>query len=236
MKTLEINKIYCIDCLEGMDELEDDSIDLILTDPPFNVGIDYKGYEDNIHDIRYYKWCKEWVNKLYPLIKKGKYSIIFTGDKKCYWIFRAIYESPFLFHHFLKWYKPGCQESMPGTILFGRTELAFILSREKPNTKLINRKVLFADTLRHRNTRPDDQDAVEHDCRCPTGLYEQIIKGFTKEGEVVLDIFSGSGTTAIACKRLNRNFIGFEINPKYVKIVNERLQRTLAYKSLRRCI
>ena len=222
---MEINKITCSDCIDGLKQLPDNSIDFVLTDPPFNVGIDYQeNYDDNKQDEEYSEWCYQWIKEIERVLQKGRYAIIFTGDKKLHYIMKAIYRTNLMFHHFLKWYKPTCQRGLSGTVLFYRTELAFVLSKGKPDIKRINRKTLYSDTLIHYNTTNSDKyNTVNHNCRRPEPLYRQIIKGF--DGKLVLDCFMGSGTTAVVCKQLGVNFIGFEINPEYVDIANKRLSQ-----------
>jgi len=223
---LELNKIYCMDCLEGLKLIPDNSIDLVLTDPPFNVNIDYEEHQDNMDDGEYGKWCAKWIQLLYDKMKVGGATIIFTGDKKIYPVQKAIHENTeFTFHHFLKWHKPNGQRALSGTVFFNRTELAFVLSKGKMNQDRINRKQLYSDTIIQHNTLPTDIDACDHPCRRPVALYSKIIRGFTNEGDTVLDPFMGSGTTAVACKQLQRNFIGFELSQKYVDIANRRLQQ-----------
>jgi len=228
---LESNNIYCIDCLVGLKRIPDNSIDFILTDPPFNVDIDYgENHDDEIDDEEYYKWCYEWIKDLYRVLKEGRYCIIFSGDKKICYVMKAIYATPFKFHHFLKWYKPNCQRGLPGTVFLNKTELAFILSKGKPDITTINRKVMPLDTVKHNNWTEDRKEleiSFSHPAGRPTPLYRQIISGFTNEGEIVLDSFMGSGTTAVACKQLNRRFIGFDINPDYIKIANKRLAQEI---------
>lgn len=223
---LEVNKVYNLDCINGLKQLDDNCIDFILTDPPFNVDVDYgKSYNDNGMDIEYYHWCYSWMKELYRVLKDGSYGIIFTGDKKLFYIFRAVMDSGLLFHHFLKWNKPHGQRALSGTVFFNRTELAFVVSKGKPNTKKINRKVVYADTIVCKNTTPNDKfGTVDHNCRRPVDLYRRIIKGFTDKEEIVLDCFMGSGTTAMACKQCHRGFIGFEINPDYVEISDDRIK------------
>ena len=227
LKEMETNKIYQMDCLEGLKELESNSIDLILTDPPYNVNLKYIEIEDDMDDVDYSEWCYKWLSELYRVLQEGRYAIIFTGDKKLFYVMKAIYRTPFLFHHFLKWNKPLCQRGLSGTVLFCRTELAFVLSKGKPNIKKINRRTLYADTLTYNNTSNNDKfNAVNHNARRPIGLYRQIIKGFG--GTKVLDCFMGSGTTAVACKQLGVDFIGIELSKEYVDICNKRLsQKTL---------
>ena len=227
----QLNKIHCMDCVIGLEELEPESVDFILTDPPFNVGVDYHGTDDSMSDDEYFRWCSKWINALYEPLKVGRYAIIFSGDKKLYHMHKAVTDSSFTFHHFLKWNKPNGQRALSGTVFFYRTELAFVLSKGKPNTKCINRKVIYSDTLTHSNTSPNEFNSSIHNCRRPIPLYAQLINGFTQPNEVVLDCFMGSGTTAVASKQTNRNFIGYEINPDYVEAINRRLeQKTLTDK------
>jgi site-specific DNA-methyltransferase (adenine-specific) len=227
-KKLELNKIYCMDALEFLPKIKERSVDFILTDPPFNVGLDYSDIDDNIADEEYSKWCFNWISQLYRIIKEGSYVLIFTGDKKLFYIMKSIYKTGFTFHHFFKWHKPTGQRGLSGTVFFYRTELAFILTKGKANIKKINRKILYSDTLSIPETNKNQsQDGFlfDHPAKRPTKLYRKIIEGFSKEGDLILDCFMGSGTTAVACKQTNRNFIGCDISQEYVDIANKRLKQ-----------
>ena len=227
---MEVNKVYNEDCVIGMKKIEDNSIGFILTDPPFNVNLSYGKIDDNLSDEEYSNWCYKWISELYRVLKNGSYCIIFTGDKKLFYIMKSIYKTPFLFHHFFKWYKPTCQRSLSGTVLFGRTELAFVLSKGKPDISRINRKSMFSDTFFCENntiSKNDDCISFNHPASRPLRLYRHIINGFNPDG-IILDPFMGSGTTAVACNQLKKRFIGFEIDLEYMKIINRRLaQQTL---------
>lgn len=226
---IEPNNIYNMDCVEGMKQMDDKSVDLILTDPPFNVNLSYSDVNDDLNDDKYSQWCHEWIEELYRVLKKGRYAVIFTGDKKLFYVMKAIYGTDFMFHHFLKWNKPSSQRALSGTVFFCRTELAFVLSKGKPDLSKINRDVLYADTLRYDNTTPKDDNAVNHNARRPVELYKRIIDGFG--GELVLDNFIGSGTTAVACKKLDRQYIGFEISEEYCDIAEERINNVVKSKN-----
>ena len=232
METGSSIKVIQGDCVEVMRGVSDNSIDFVLTDPPFNVNLKYNSIDDNLSDSNYSAWCLSWIKELKRILKPNHYGVIFTGDKKSFWVFKALQESGLTFHHFLKWYKPNCKRALSGTVLFGRTELAFVFSKDKPNVKLVNHKVLYQDTLIFQNTLPTDIDAENHNARRPIALYEQIIDGFTQKNDTVLDCFLGSGTTALACQNLDRNFIGIEIDPKYVEIINRRLLENQKSKPL----
>lgn len=67
---LEFDKLYNLDCIQGMQQLPDNSIDLIVTSPPYNIGIDYDVYDDNRPWDEYYEWCESWLKECYRILKK----------------------------------------------------------------------------------------------------------------------------------------------------------------------
>jgi len=209
------------DCLEGMKSIPTGGVDLVLTDPPFNVGIEYgDDTDDNLSDENYAGWFLERLREMERVIKDGYPIIVFSGDKKIHPILDAVEETGLTFHHFLKWNKPTGQRGLSGWVLFYRTELALLLTNGKPHQNILNREILYSDTLTVENTRPNDKWAVEHPCKRPEGLYEILISGF--DAPVVLDPFLGSGTTLLACRKTGRIGLGFEINPEYESIIRDR--------------
>jgi len=222
---LKINQIYNIRAEQGLKNIKSLSVDFILTDPPYNVGLDYDIYKDDLSTDAYIDWCYEWINELHRVLKQHHYAIIFNGDNSIYPMLKAIERTEFVFHHFLKWYKPNAHSSIDGTVMFYKTELAVVLSNNKPDINLINKQVMFADTVICNANDPSVM-SFYHPASRPVKLYSQIINGFTNEGDLVLDCFMGSGTTAIACKELGRNYIGFELSQDYIDIANKRLSKT----------
>ena len=214
------------DCIEVMNRMPDECIDLVVTDPPFNVGIDY-GYttDDDVNDDEYSNWIYDRLIEMKRIVKKGHPVIMFSGDKKIHSIMDAVEKSGLQFHHFIKWNKPGCQRALSGFVLFNRTELAFLLTKGKPEQQILNRKELYSDTLIYKNTSSrggDDINAVDHPCRRPSMLYLHLIKGFTNEGDIVFDPFLGSGTTILSSIIGGRIGLGCEINPDYEEIIRNR--------------
>lgn len=231
------DKPYIIgDCLEGMRQLPDECVDLVLTDPPFNVGIDYGKYtNDSMDDEQYSDWFKERLLEMERIIKPHHPIIVFSGDKKIHPILNGVEDTDLLFHHFLKWHKPNNQRGLSGFVLFYRTELALLLTKGKPDQKILNRKVMFSDTLIYNNTSPkgkDDICPVAHPCRRPQKLYMNIIEGFSKRNDIVLDPFLGSGTTISSSLLTNRIGLGFEINPEYEQLIIERNLNTFGTPDL----
>ena len=89
------------------------------------------------------------------------------------------------------------------------------------------KNVIFFDCV-----HPDSNEYFEHPTQKPVALFEYLIKTYTNEGDLVLDNCMGSGTTAIACIRINRNYIGMELSEDYVKISNERIQKEFSQTKL----
>ncbi len=106
----------------------------------------------------------------------------------------------------------------------------FIFKKGNPKIKKQN-KDIFIDTP-GKMVEPDE-GFINHPTPKPKHFIKEMINMFTEEDNLVLDPFIGSGSTALACKQLSRNFIGFEINKNYVKIANERLKNAINNTSYR---
>ena len=197
MKKIEdiINKVHCADCLEFMKDIPDKSVDLILTDPPYGIN---KGGEE---------WDKE-----YPMgfekecLRVAKTTAIMCGQ----------------------WAIPKCLEEV------GENYLGIIALR--------NRNGMTFSPLGFGNWIPviiagkrpkSGQDLLsftvhgdkpDHPSPKPLDAVAKLVSRLSEQNQIILDPFLGSGTTAVAAKRLNRNFIGIEISPEYCKIANERLR------------
>jgi len=189
--------------LELMQDLEDDSIDLVLTDPPYGVGIDYGGYDDNEDN-----WYRLFDN-LIPECKRVASMSIIQACKidRLQWIYNN-HPPDWL----ISWYKgsTGCVSK----IGFNDWEPILVYGR--------NKGINMHDYM---NVRPKPFDNG-HPCPKPVDWAYWIIKRATREGDIVLDPFLGSGTTAVACKQLDRRYIGFELNPKYCRIAEKRLAQS----------
>jgi DNA modification methylase len=202
---MEINKIHCIDCLEGLRQLEDKSIDYIVTDPPYNVG------KDN--------WDYSILDLLDACAKEC--SRVLKDEGIMYWFVptRHLMKFGFLISQYLPyrwsfvWNTPN--NMLTGDIGFSKYTLILIFSKAKS----IHRNM---QDLKSINWKPNNSG---HPTPKPEVLIRYIISKISNEDDIILDPFMGSGTTAVACKQLNRNFIGFETKQEYVNIANERLEQ-----------
>lgn len=216
---LELNKIYNMDCLDVMKQLEDDSIDLIVTDPPYNLNKDF--LNDNLKENEFIGFLIPIFNEMARVIKpKHSVIIFFDNGKKLPLFWKCLFKSDLKFQKGFNFYKPNdC--SYPHNRTLRTSEVFYICSK--------------TEELNH------DGDTFIHDCLIanhikkegwyhPTAknidVIREIIESHSKIGWIVLDPFLGSGTTAIACKQLNRNFIGFELSKEYCDIAEKRLAQS----------
>ena len=234
---LELNKIYNADCMQVMKSLPDESIDLICTDPPYKVtpkgchgtmsgywanekSNQGKIFDHNDIDI------EEYLPEFYRILKADAHCYIMCNNYNLPHFFDVIGKSRFHFVKLLVWDK---QSKICGRYYMGQVEHIFMLRKGKD--KPVN-NCSQSDLLSFSNfNREKDKDGTNlHDSMKPIPLMQCLIENSTQEGELVLDPFIGSGTTALACIRSKRHYIGCEIDTKYYKVALDRIdkeQRTL---------
>ena len=214
---MEINKIYNEDCLEGIQKIASASIDTIITDPPYFIGMTHNGKKGNYNDLIIMKpFFDSLFSEFSRVIKENGKVYIF-----CDWRTYAFYYPLLLKHisvrNMLVWDKI----SGPGSSYAFTHELILFAEKDTPcmNGSNIFRIPGFSAGAKKTNGE------MLHPTQKPVEVIEKLITDSTKEGDLVLDCFMGSGTTAVAAKKLNRNFIGFEIQEKYITISENRLKQ-----------
>lgn len=224
---LEINKVHNIDCLEGINQLEDNSIDLVVTSPPYNINIDYgEEYSDNLTLEEYKKWIIKVYKELFRVSKEGGLVCINVGNQRNsglpHYTYFLLKEAGFNIIKEIFWYKG---------LYYIQGETIFVCSKGKKYNKYYEKNDgfysngQFATIWHMRYKSGESKKKLNHNAFFVKELPSNFIKINTKIGDLVLDPFMGSGTTAKACKELGRNFIGFEINNKYIEISKKRLSQ-----------
>ena len=208
------NQIICGDCLEAMKDIPDKSIDLVLTDLPYGIKMDkgfgcFDGFNGKGAPIKRRRYEKDdWDNTrpskevFNEILRIGKKVFIFGGN-----FFADILPQ---LSHWIVWDKLN---TMP---TFGDCELIWTN---------IDRKSVKKITYEYNGLIGREEKRF-HPTQKPVELLKEIINRYSEsENDTVLDCFLGSGTTAVACKQLNRNFIGIEISEKYCEIARQRLRQ-----------
>ena len=205
-----INRIINADCLDILKQLPDKSIDLVLTDPPYGIGEaagknKSRGNKAIAKDYGNKDWDKSIPEKeiFNEILRVSKHQIIFGGN----YFVEYLHNSPC----WLVWDKNN------GANDFADCELAWT------NFKSAVRKYLWTwnGMLQHDMK---NKDVRIHPTQKPLKLFEMILSDYSNENDLILDCFSGSGTTAIACHNLKRRFICIEKDYDYYKASVERLK------------
>lgn len=200
---LELNKIYCMNALEGFKQIDDSSIDMILTDPPYPREFNHL--------------YGELAKNAKRILKDGSYLFAYAGGDNLNIIIEDMSKHLDWFWMFGIKHNGGNPRVWSKKIMVGFKPV-LVFTKGKP------KKVEWMCNL-HSS---ESSDKRFHEWGQDVGFSIKTIEILTQEQDVILDPFIGGGTTAMACKQTNRNFIGFEIDQKHVDIANKRLsQKTL---------
>jgi DNA modification methylase len=225
-----LNKITCGDCYELIKDLPDKSIDCIYTDIPYLYDHGGSGSSDvakrinrqhnetlvEIRDGIDYSLLEEFMR-----VMKKVNCFIWCSKKQIYDIIKFFveYENKEIHFEILTWNKTN---PTPATNNVWLPDIEYCLYfREKGIT--LNDGYEHKSKWYTSSINKSDKDIFEHPTIKPLALVKRHLLHATQPNDIVLDCFMGSGTTAIACKEIGRQFIGFEISEKWCKIANDRL-------------
>ena len=224
-----MGKLINGNAIDFMKTLEDESVDLIVTDPPYKVTA--RGNAGNSGGMMQTKLSMqgkifkhndikpiEYIPEFYRLLKDGSHCYIMTNHVNLQEMLNTATECGFRFIKSLIWNK--------GNKIMGQfymSQFEYILFFRKGKGKKIN-KCGTADILNVPNKKTKGEDGKNiHDTEKPVELMKILIENSSQEGELVLDPFLGVGATAMACKELNRDYIGIELDEKYYNIACKRV-------------
>ena len=218
---LELNKIYNTDCLEFMRSMPDSCVDLVVTDPPYEIHTKGGGlgrrpvYENGALGKISQGFDAEATLEQVARICKKINIFIFCSTKQKPRIMNWGYERGCNIAE-LAWYKPNAAPFTNNTF---KSDLENIIYIREKGVKIKGISRLF--------THNCGKSKYGHPTEKPLEIIEKLILVASSEGDLIFDPFMGSGTTAAACKELNRNFIGCEIEAKYCEIAEKRLRKTI---------
>lgn len=219
---MELNSVYKEDCIKGMKKIESNSIDLVVTDPPYLVKYKTGRRKDKEH--RFNKeilnddneqLIKDYIKECYRIMKDDTAMYMFCSSNKVDF-FKQELEKHFTIKNMIIWVKNSHTAGDLQSAFGRKYEIIFLVNkgRSKFNgTRLTDvwefKRVAGKGQL-HQNQKPIE-------------LIEQCIEKHSNENDIVFDGFVGSGTTAIAAINTNRNYLGFELDEEYHDIANERI-------------
>jgi DNA modification methylase len=225
------NTIVNVDCVEGMKSMPDNSVDIIITSPPYNIGKSvgyengkYAFYQDNLEHYEYLDFMRAVIKECIRISRYTFYNFqMLSNNRTTYLMILGEFKNQI--KDIIIWHKktapPAAQPTCLSTafefvVVFAKPELAVNRSFERAffnnrNEGECNQNVIYGnnnsiDEL-NDNTKADNAAAF------PQYFVRWFIDKFTQEGDLVLDPFMGTGTTGLVAKCANRNWLGFEIDP-----------------------
>jgi len=238
---IELNKVYFESCLDTLNKMDDNSVDCVITSPPYNMNLriskgryhsrqivkelstKYSGFDDNLPIDEYNKFHSKILRELLRVSKVVFYNVqIVTGSK------RSVFKMMGDFHEQLKdiiiWDKGVAQPSMQKQVINRRSELILVFETDYP----ISRQYRYAKYERGKlediwKIKRGKKINKNQGATFPEELVFKILDNFTSEGDVIYDPFMGTGTTAIVSKKMKRRFLGSEICEEYFELIKKRL-------------
>lgn len=219
-------KLYQGDCLEILKNITDNSIDCVLTDPPYStptISSFGRKLVKTVSDLSIQESYVKFLKNIFERkLKENAPVFMFCDDRYYPCIYRAFYD--WLNVQMIVWNKKKIGMGNPirkqHEIIVYANRSSFEYNRTEGITHYPS--VMSFDS---------EKDKI-HPAQKPLALVSYLLKGFTNENSLVLDPFMGSGTTGVACKLLNRNFMGIELDENYFKIAEERIKNTEIKKGL----
>jgi len=214
--------VYLADCYQAIKQIPDKSIDLIVTDPPYELetrGAGFHKQRDYCDEIQDFGLANGVTDTLLSefirvMSKVNIYIFCNKNQLKQYFDFFSDYNCDLLI-----WHKTNPIPTVNNKYL---SDVEYIFFAREKGVKL-NGKYDALSKVYTSQTNTKDKKLFNHLTPKPLPLVKRFVENSSAENDVVLDPFCGSGTTPVACKDLNRRYIGFEINPQFYKIAKDRL-------------
>lgn len=255
-----LDKTILGNCIEVMPNLPIGFVDLLITDPPYNLNKNFNGYKfKKMSDEEYLSYTEEWIKGVLPLLKPNA-SIYVCCDWQSSSVIQTVLEKYFIVRNRITWqrekgrgslsnYKNGSED-----IWFATNSKSYTFNVEDIK---IRRKVLAPYKM---NGEPKDWEETEngnfrniypsnfwddisipywsmpentaHPTQKPEKLLAKLILASSNPNDIVFDPFLGSGTTSVTSKKLNRHFVGIEMNEQYCVWTEKRLEMANVSKSI----
>ena len=245
-----INKIYNEDCLDGIKKIDDNSVDLILTDPPYCLGKDYGNDSDTKNPKEYLEWMYKWIDSILPKLKESGSMYIFLSWQYSPEIFFYIKNRMIMVNEII-WDRKV--PSMGGSTrkftsvhdnigLFAKNKNYYFnldevrIPYDEKTKKARSRSIFIGakwlevgynpkDIWSHSRLHRQDPERENHPTQKPLAIINRMVKSSCPKDGIVFDPFMGSGTTAISCIRNDRKYTGFEVNRDYYKMIQKRIAK-----------
>ena len=223
-------RLFNADCLDLMATLPAGSVDLVLTDPPYNIARSNNFCTMGRKGIDFGEWDKgfdlfTWIDACAKLVKPGGSLFYFNAWKNIGVMAQHCETLGFEVKDCFRWEKANPMPRNRDRRYIVDFELG-VWAVKTGSRWTFNRQDKKFERPKFVSGLVSGKEKTEHTTQKPLALMEYLVKLHSNEGDTVLDPFMGSGTTGVACKNLNRNFIGIEKDEKYFEIAKARINAT----------
>lgn len=232
-------KILNDDCMNAMELIADNSVDLVLTDPPYNLGLFMKNRATNLKQMRsnffadagwdnleYDEWIvsmDSFFEKVSQKIKSGGSMIMFMSIIKVESIIRIAEKYGFYYKTTGIWHKNNPMPRNMNLHFINSTESWIYFVYKKHTGTFNNNGKAIHDFIETSVISASERKYGKHPTQKPISLMSHFINLLTNENDVVFDPFMGSGSSGVSAVSLGRNFIGSELNANYYEICRKRI-------------
>lgn len=237
---MALMNLYNGDCSVEMKKISDDSVDLILTDPPYNLGNFMINRSTNLAKMRDNFFANagwdnlefdEWVEHMDAffenasrVIKPGGSMVIFMSIIKAETIIKLAEKHGFYYKTTGIWHKLNPMPRNMNLHFVNSTEAWIYFTYKKKTGTFNNDGKMIHDFVETSVVSNGEKKAGKHPTQKPVALLEHFVKLLSNENDLVIDPFMGSGSTGVVCKKNNRNFIGIELDSEYYEIAQKRIE------------
>lgn len=238
----ELNAI-CGDAIEELKHIRSNSVNLIVTDPPYNLNKDYGNNQDKLEFEDYLRFSREWLSEAKRVLTNDGTIYVFMGVRYISFIYTILeQELSMNFNSWITWHytqgigkTKGFSPRHDDILMFTKDSQKFVFNLDAVRVP----QKFYRSINNMRGANPGNvwefshmhycnKNRKAHPTQKPEGLYERMILASSNEGDTVLDPFLGSGTLLRVCQQTNRKGIGIDINPDYIAMATERLQEPFA--------
>lgn len=244
-----LNRITCGECIDGMKGLPDACVQLVVADPPYNLNKDFGEWKETENKDRWLAWSKQWIAEAERLLAPGGSIFIYGIHHHLCWIQCYLYEIGLTYRRQIIWNYENGFAGYTRSLAANYEPLLWFSKGKAYTYHPIREPYKSAERLKHKITKngkewlPHPQgrlagdvwrfptlagrrfrdEKVDHPTQKPISISTRIISHFSNPGEIVLVPFAGSGSECLAAVMCDRTFIGFELNPDYIRIAEKRI-------------
>ena len=231
-------RLICGDAVEEMRKLPDRSINLIVTDPPYNLNKDYGNNLDKLEFEEYLDFSRRWLTEANRILADNGTIYVFMGMRYISYIYTILeQELNMTFNSWITWFytqgigkTKGFSPRHDDILMFTKKRQDFVFNLD--NIRIPQKFYRSINNMRGANPgnvwefshmHYCNKNRKEHPTQKPEGLFERMILASSNPGDTILDPFVGSGTALRVCQQVDRYGIGIDVNPEYIEMTKERL-------------